>query len=173
MTDQRASNPATRYAQQVLLMVHELHKLGYQRLRIVPGMSPSGCYWRCAVTYTGNILISHGAMAKDFSDAARYTSGQGNAYFGWEDARHDTARQLALKFVERFPEIARKGQGTDRPYADWYVQMLGFAERGIFPVAYADWMGTEPDPRWLPTTKGFQSGLPMPLGGEAEGDHPF
>jgi hypothetical protein len=166
---ERDSDPTIRRAQRVLLMVHELHKLGCQRLRIVPGMAPSGCYWRCAVTHIGNILTTHGAKLKDWDDAALYTSGQDNTYFGWEDTRYDTSRQLAAKFIDRFPEITRKGQGEDWPYAGWYVQMLGIAERGEFPVAYGDWDG-EPNPRWLPTTKGFDSGLPMPPGGEAEPD---
>jgi hypothetical protein len=38
-----------------LLMVGELHVRGYQRLRIAPGMSASGCYWRCSVTPAAHI----------------------------------------------------------------------------------------------------------------------
>ena len=30
-------------------------------------------------------------------------------------------------------------------YAGWYVQMLGFADLGELPVAYADWYGEKPD----------------------------
>jgi hypothetical protein len=52
-----------RHSQRVLSMVAELHKLGYQRLRIAPGMSPSGAYWRCLITPVTNILTSHGAQA--------------------------------------------------------------------------------------------------------------
>jgi len=36
-------------ARQVFLMVAELHKLGYEGLRITPFLSPSGCYWRCCI----------------------------------------------------------------------------------------------------------------------------
>ncbi len=98
-------------------------------------------------------------------DAAHYTTGQGNNCFGWDDAQRDTGRQLASKFVERFPDIARLGSGADWPYAGWYVQMLGLAERGEFPIAYADWF-SKPPAGWLPTTAGFVSGLPMPPAGE-------
>src|SRR5438445_11614927 len=31
----------------LLLMVAELHRRGYQQLRIAPYMSPSGMHWRC------------------------------------------------------------------------------------------------------------------------------
>lgn len=146
-------------------MVHELHKLGYQRLRIAPGLSPSGMHWRCSITHVGNIQRSHGALLWDFShDVAHYSTGQSNAYFGWEDARQDTARQLAAKFIDRFSTIARLGQGVDWAYAGWFVQMLGMAEHGELPMAYDNGYMT-PDPHWLPTTAEIDSGLPMPPAG--------
>jgi hypothetical protein len=117
MPDQRDPDPTRRRAQRVLLMVHELHKRGYQRVRLVPGMAPSGLHWRCAVTHRGNILTTHGAMAKTCDHpSASYSSSQDNGYFGWEDAHQDTARQLAVKFLERFPAIVRRGQGLDWLY---------------------------------------------------------
>src|SRR5215210_9550042 len=101
MNPTRDPDPHIRRAQRVLLMVHELHKRGYQRLRVVPGMSPSGAYWRCSVTPIMNTLVTHGAMFRDFDrDTAIYTSGMENHYFDWQDAEQDTARQLASKFVE-------------------------------------------------------------------------
>ena len=110
MSDNRHPEPSVRRAQRVLLMVHELHKLGYQRLRISPALAPNGCDWRCSVTHAGNILKSHGAMLKDFNvDCASYSTGQGDNYFDWRDALKDTARQLAAKFNarcwERFPHV--------------------------------------------------------------------
>jgi hypothetical protein len=36
-------------------MVHELHKAGYQRIRILPYLSPSGAYWRCTITTSDNV----------------------------------------------------------------------------------------------------------------------
>jgi hypothetical protein len=41
--------PHIRHAVRVLVMVGELHKLGYQRLRVMPHMAPSGTYWRCTI----------------------------------------------------------------------------------------------------------------------------
>lgn len=164
----RHPDQAVRRSQRVLAMVHELHKLGYQRLRIMPGLSPSGGYWRCNITPTTNILRTHGAFARKFyRESAHYNSGMSNEYFGWQDATADTARQLAAKFVERFAAIAHAGRGRDWAYAGWYTEMLGFAERGELPIAYADWLSA-PDPRSLPTSPGFESGLPMPPPGEAE-----
>ena len=124
----------------VLLLVEELHTRGYERLRISPGMSPSGAYWRCSITHIGNISRHNGAMIASFdADAAFYTTGQEAAYFGWEDAAQDTVSQLADKFIERFPEICAKGKGSDTNYATWYRDMLSLTEPNGFPVAYADY----------------------------------
>ena len=83
------------------------------------------------------------------------------------DAKHDDVKELAEKFTRRFPEILRAAQGDDWNYARWYVKMLGYAERGMFPIAYADWY-EEPDPRFLPLS-GFESDLPMPPPGDVQG----
>lgn len=164
----RHPDPTIRRCQRVLLMVHELHKLGYQRLRISPGLSPSGGYWRCVITPASNILVTHGALTRDYLlNTARYTSGSDAAYFDWPDAKQNTARELATKFILRFPDIVEQSQGRDHEYVGWYVEMLGLAERGALPIAYADWY-VDPDPRYLSTSGGEELRLPMPPGGEAE-----
>lgn len=57
-----------------------------------------------------------------------------------------TTRQAKRRrYIERFHEIAQKGFGSDSAYADCYVGMLDFAERGYLPVAYADWYGEPPN----------------------------
>ena len=160
-----------RAAINVLLMVHELHKRGFQRLRIVPGMSASGMYWRVTILPRTRVLRSHGAMSHDWTWGGPepfYTSGQESKYFDWDDAVEDGPAELADKFLERFPEITEASRGSDWEYAGWYLEMLGKAQVGDLPIAYADWYDN-PDPQWLPTTRGFQSGLPMPPPGEAEG----
>jgi len=77
--DVRELDPIKAAALNVLLMVHELHKLGYQRLRIVPGMSPSQAYWRVTILPRSRILRSHGAMSHDWAWGGPepfFTSGQ-------------------------------------------------------------------------------------------------
>jgi hypothetical protein len=175
MHSTRDPSPEIRRAQRVLLMVHELHKRGYQRLRVVPGMSPSGVYWRCSVTPITNTLTTHGALFQDFErDVALYTTGMDNRYFDWPDAEQDTARQLASKFVERFPSIAEEGLGRDWVYAGWYVEMLGLAEQGCLPIAYSDWDYGEEHHWGIPTMCSshaprelYGARLPMPPPGEA------
>lgn len=135
----------------VLGLVHELHKRGYQRLRIVPGMAPSGMFWRCNITPASNILNTHGAMPLVYKYAALYSTADEDTLFGWPDARALTPAELADRFLRQFSHFGQEGQGVDWPYAGWFVQMLGLAEQGHLPVAYDD--SPHPaDPRYLRTT---------------------
>ncbi|KXV06423.1 hypothetical protein CR51_11930 [Caballeronia megalochromosomata] len=55
VSHEAAQQPALRRAVRLLAAVHELHKAGYQRLRISAGMAPSGMHWRCYLTSADNI----------------------------------------------------------------------------------------------------------------------
>ena len=111
-------DPITRRAVRVLAMVGELHRRGYQKLRVMPFMNSSGTAWRCSIGPDTLFYRNHGAYLCDtgFSDeqsislSARYTSGEENHYFGWEDAENDEARVLAEKFLTRFTELAKRAR---------------------------------------------------------------
>ncbi len=92
----------------LLLMVNELHRRGYQRLRIVPGMSPCGEHWRCSITPVTNVSVKHGARLVEWEHlTAHYTSADGAKYFGWT-------------------------------YAGWYQEMLGLTFPNLLPIAYRE-----------------------------------
>ena len=119
----------------VLLMVSELHVLGYQRLRIAPGLSPTGEHWRCSITPITNISQKHGARLLDWEHlAAHYTSAAGAKFFDWSYAANLTPAKLALRFIEEFPSITTVGKGPDWAYAGWYQQMLGLTAPDLLPV---------------------------------------
>lgn len=145
-------------------MVHELHTMGYQRLRICPSMSASGLAWRCAITPVSNVLRRHGAWIADWDHlSAHYSSSMEARYFGWNDGEGKGPKALARMFRERFPEIAAEGYGADWEYAGWYSWMLSLTEPDSFPYAYADW-DTPSDV--MQTTGG--GAVPLPPSGEAE-----
>jgi hypothetical protein len=135
ISDAPPSDAIVRRCARVIAMVHELHKAGYQRLRILPFVSGSGCYWRGWITDSDNIC-GDGFSLIDWDDedrtgrVAKYTSGHENSYFGWTDAKGLSARALASLFLERFPKIAAKGRGCDWAYAGWLTDLLGHAEQG-------------------------------------------
>jgi hypothetical protein len=124
-------DPAVRRALRVLAMVHELHRAGYQRLRICAGYTLDLRHWRC---YIGPAAQFHTDGWRPTDDIeVLYTTCQGNDYFGWSDAAHDDARSLATKFLERHPELARQAAGEDFAYAGWFTRILGRAEHGFLP----------------------------------------
>ncbi len=147
------SDPTKRRALRILSMVAELHKAGYQRLRIAPGMSPSGSYWRCAITPVYNVKKNGWEPIDWKGDIALYSSADEDHYFGWRDGPGKSARQLARMFVDRFPEIARQAIGRDYAYAGWFLGLLGAAENGSFPTFYADaeWNLHDADIEWPPS----------------------
>jgi hypothetical protein len=129
-----AQDPIVRRCIRVLSMVHELHKAGYQRLRVLPFLSPSGCYWRAWITSSDNVAADGFTLIDwDTEDrgqvVAKYTSGQDAGYFGWTGAADLNARQLATRFVERFPSICERSIGLDWAYAGWLTDVLGYAEQ--------------------------------------------
>jgi hypothetical protein len=133
-------------------MVHELHKAGYQRIRISPAMAPNGIHWRCSITFAENVAAD-GYSVIDGSDGlvALYTSGQGADYFDWPGAETMTARLLADRFLEAFPAIAARGAGRDWTYAGWLTDVLGRAEHGRFVYFRADYpLDEEELERWKP-----------------------
>ena len=148
----RHPEPHVRRAVRVLAMVGELHRRGYQRLRVMPFMSPSGTSWRCWIGPDTVFYRNHGAILCETADTladnnemqsismiARYTSGDDNHYFGWQDAERDNARSLADKFLDRFSKLARRGEGWSYAYAGWYQRLLGLADRGWLPVVLSDY----------------------------------
>jgi hypothetical protein len=114
--------------------------MGFQKLRILPYMAPSGMHWRCSLIPADLINDWNGQWSQIPSDLeyASYSSGSGNEYFGWKDAKSDNAHELASKFVLRFPELSRAAFGRDWNYSGWYTELMGIVERGCIPYAFSD-----------------------------------
>jgi hypothetical protein len=151
-------------------MLSELHVRGYQRLRMAPGMSPSGMHWRCTITPVQNVLRSNGARIASWDTlTAHYTSADERRYFGWTDAAHASPSRLAEMFIERLPAVAAAGYGEDWLYAGWYQHMVHWTYPDAFPIAYADWYD-EPAGGRLSTIGGEPAGrlISAPPPGEAD-----
>ena len=71
-----------------------------------------------------------------------------NKYFGWTDAKSDGARELAIKFADRFPEIVKSGLGRDWAYAGWLVELIGALETfpNRIPALFSEYSKEEPIP---------------------------
>lgn len=149
MATHRSQQPIVRRSTRLLAAVHELHKQGFQDLAIYTSMAPSGVYWRCQLLPLHHLVIEGGCVDtiadSDSYEPAHYSSGSGgNLYFGWEDARSDSARTLAEKIKDRFPRLMEISAGSNYRYSGWYTEMLGVAERGALPVMWREHYSTEP-----------------------------
>lgn len=130
-----SSDPVIKLATRVLSMVYELHKIGLQKLRVACGWDASGQEWR--VRLLPDFSISDDGWSPNRETlCADYSTAQGKAYFGWDDAKGDDARALANKFIERFPGLAARCVGQDWGYVGWFALALGRAERGDLPAFY-------------------------------------
>ena len=146
----------------LLYMVRELHAMGYEQLRIAPGVAPSGLFWRLSVCAASNTLPDNGAIMRDFSQGANYSSGGGDRFFDWDDAADDSPRELAEKFVARFPDLAAEGKKEDPDYVRWYKEMLELTEPDGLPYAYADWPNSEDRLRIFHGSMDIEIRLPPP-----------
>ena len=129
----------------VLDMVAVLHRRGYQHLRIVPGMSGSGFYWRCTFTPASNVepnVEMQGIdQVRDHDHlTAHWTNANDADIFGTPGAQHMSPDELADLFAKTYPDIVNASRGPDWEYAGWYVEMLGIVDQNYFPIFYADYL---------------------------------
>lgn len=137
---------SVRQTQRVIRMVSDLHRLGYQRLRIMPYIYPLA--WRVAIGPADLFSERNGAWMERVPDevCTTYSSASLNRYFGWTDAGSDNARQLADKFIKRFPGVCAASYGRDWAYAGWLCELLGTLERAnALPFVMEEYFPTPPE----------------------------
>ncbi len=118
--------------QKLLFMVHELHKRGFGKLRIIPSLAPSGMYWRCSFideTKTNSFIASNWI----------------NNYEN-ENSREEiklTAQELADLFIKENATFIDHCKGKNEEYIEWYSDMLRQLKKGELPYAFDDYTLTK------------------------------
>jgi hypothetical protein len=135
VSTQPAHDSVAKRATRLLSMVHELHKAGYQRLRVACGWDAQGKVWRARLMPSSRVS-DDGWSPIPGTAGADYSTADGKTYFGWNDAASDDARALANKFIRRFPDISRNASDHDWGYAGWFSMALGEAEHGELPAFF-------------------------------------
>jgi hypothetical protein len=118
---------AAKNARRLLLMVAELHRLGYEGIRAAPYLSPSGCNWRCTIVPATLISREYGARLVedvDYASLPKYSSADGANYFGWRDLKRKSPLAMAKRYIVEFPTFAERGKQPDPAYVRWFVAML-------------------------------------------------
>jgi len=125
----------------LLRMTSELHVRGFQQLRVIPHLYSVGT-WRCGITFAQNVSADHGAMPCDWAWelVPQYTSASERECFDWEDAVTATPSRLANMFLERFPDVSRRGYGPDWEYAGWFSWMLHETYPDCLPICQGEYV---------------------------------
>ena len=130
-----ASNYYTVNMQKLLYVVLELHKRGYEKLRVVPSLSPSGLAWRCSFVYRkGSGLIVSTWMDQFSTD---------------ETEIEYTNEELTDLFERKHSDFLRYCRGRDTEYVEWYGNMLQQLVEDELPFAFAEYFS--PTDYWKTT----------------------
>ncbi|HLS78165.1 MAG TPA: macro domain-containing protein [Nocardia sp.] len=118
--------------------VAALHRLGFHRVRVLPGVSPSGTSWRLAVGEAAAIhALTRGYEETAWKSVLHYTSAAGPAFAGAAVTASWPAERVAALILETLPVLPSRE--PDPAYVAWYAELLTIVrERDALPVAYAE-----------------------------------
>lgn len=135
MTDRGFSG--RRHATRLLLTVSEMHKRGFQGLRIFPTLEEDPFGWNCHLVLSRSMDPGHGAFSQvEMGSSLPYFSSGDDGQYLWSDRPGSTARALADQLEQGSLSSWLEGALVDDfAYAGWYAKMLGMAERGYLPAA--------------------------------------
>lgn len=121
----------------VLDAVAVLHEKGYELVRVLPGMSPSGTQWRVNVTTADNMTDDGYLDLRNWDTTFGYTTGSGLEVAGTRASAATTPSDLAALIQRALPDGA--GGGRDPEYVIWYSRLLeAVHSHHALPIAYDD-----------------------------------
>lgn len=114
-------------------MVDELHKMGYEKLRICPGLIYSGSCWRCEISPKCYVGCDSGAKLC-------YNVPDNIPVFLLNKFKDNSnPKELARLFVDEYPEICRMSEGCDADYMKWFDMVMKLAEKEqVLPYCYSE-----------------------------------
>ena len=128
-------NPILRQfnAYEIIMFLHEMHQRGYEKLRLLSGMSPNGCAWRWFIypkvlMKTDNRFEYHGDFVP--FDCPFGSTGDGDA----QSKSYHTIDE-AIQCNEGYFNLAR---GRDEEYVRWFSTIVEQSKHGNYPTAFAD-----------------------------------
>lgn len=114
--------------QKVLFVARELHNKGYEKLRVIPSLSPSGASWRCSfVTERDRGIIASSWIYQIFEND--FTTTEINL----------SIIELTERFETEHSSFLRGCLGRDYEYKEWYSGMLRLLRTEELPYAFCDY----------------------------------
>jgi hypothetical protein len=137
----------------ILLMVRELHHMGYEQMRAAPYLYPIA--WRCPVVPAAWTWREHGGLFDNMIELMpepggqgqrlTYSSGDRQRPFGWEDLHFTSPKKLAERFIKTFPQVASMAWGPDESYVSWFEDMLRLTGPNGLVYAQGEYQPPLPD----------------------------
>jgi hypothetical protein len=113
----------------ILYIAGNLHKKGYENLRIVPSMSPSGLSWRCS--FVAN---------KDGRLLNLYASTWIQEFYEINDKEIELSiQELTDSFIEKENEFLQNCIGKNEEYVKWFENVLQNLKERELPYAFAEY----------------------------------
>lgn len=119
-------------AYELMQILHELHKSGYQKLRWMSYMAPTGLSLRCHITTQDHICVNREIVFT--GDPSEIWCTSTGAMTTGEDIK-----PLVKTFMNENPRLLEIGKGEDVEYVEWFNKLLSFAAKGQTPVFYGEY----------------------------------
>ncbi len=117
----------------ILEGVQVLHERGFQGIRILPGMSPSGMYWRVSIAERSNFEIEHGHLGlRDWDRAINYSTGAGVDFARGSVTPTTSPGEVADLILAELPGVRAV---EDEEYVVWYAGLMRLVESSADPTA--------------------------------------
>ena len=115
--------------QKLLFIVAELHERGFEKLRIVPSLSPSGMSWRCqffVVDKSNNLEVIasnwiYQLFDKDNSEIKL------------------SIGELTNLFITQYSDFVERCRGENKIYVVWFSKMLQILIVEELPYAFGEY----------------------------------
>ena len=115
----------------VLFIAEALHQKGYENLKVIPSLSPSGVYWRCSFVPANknqefDVIVSN--WLSNFADIS-------------ENEIPLTIKELTYRFIEEHKEFLVKCIGKNEEYINWFKNVMEILDLEELPYAFSDYFG--------------------------------
>ena len=114
--------------QKLLYIVKELYNRGFEKLRVIPSVAPSGLHWRCSFL-SGN----------DSERRTIITSNWIQDFYNVQEKIEFSIGELTDMFEKEHFDFLILCKGENKDYVDWYSDMLLKLKEGELPYAYSDY----------------------------------
>ena len=127
-------------AYEIIMAVDELHKQGYEQLRLLPGMSPNGCAWRWNIYPRCAMGRNNFFECNGYGEVELFNMKSGIPHGSIGKPKSGTAiYKVADALKTLFPEVIEKANKPDNNYVEWFKHIVEGAKQDLYVVAFGEY----------------------------------